>query len=115
MFVSGEGGLRFKSLNGQIQWWSPQGHLWPQGYPRGHIFQSLVLSLASKPTSFQKYPVLDARTALFFDWLQRKNQTIDNISDSLSIRCFFSEFEKIIQCDSQLSQVILKIILNGIV
>ena len=34
------------------------------------------------------------RTALFFDWLKRKNPTKDNISHSLSIRCFFSLFEK---------------------
>ena len=29
-------------------------------------------SLASKPISPQKYPVLGSRTALFFAWLKRK-------------------------------------------
>ena len=52
------------------------------------------LALASKPTSPRKCPVLGSRTAVFFDWLKRKNETKENISDSLSIRCFFLLFEK---------------------
>ena len=47
------------------QRWSPRGRPWPRGRPRGHILKSLVL--ASNPTSPQKCPVLDSRTALFFD------------------------------------------------
>ena len=47
-------------------------------------------------------------------WLVKKKKTKDNISDSLSICCSFSFFEKIIQCDSLLSQVKAKLILNGI-
>ena len=29
-FVSGAGGFRFKSQNGQIQRWTPEGHPWPE-------------------------------------------------------------------------------------
>ena len=81
----------FKMLGIQ-QRWSPRRRPWPRGSPRGHIFKSLAL--ASKPTSPQKCPALGSRTALFFAWLKRKKQTKDNTSDSLSIRCFFSLFEK---------------------
>ena len=77
--------------------------------------EAQVLALASKPTSPRKYPVLGSRTALFFNWLNRKNHTKGNISDSLPGRSFFSFISKIIQCDGQLSQVTLKAILNGIV
>ena len=70
------------------QRWSPRGRPWP----RGHIFKSLAL--VSKPTSPQNCPVLGSRTALFFDSKKKNKQTKNNISDCLSIRCFFSLFEK---------------------
>ena len=44
------------------QRWSPQKRLWP----RGHNLKSL----ASKPASPQKFPVLRSRTALIFDLLK---------------------------------------------
>ena len=31
------------------QRWSPRERPWPRGHPRGHIFKSLALVLASKP------------------------------------------------------------------
>ena len=49
------------------QRWSPQGRPWP----RGHIFKSLVLALASKPqVLLENCPVLGSRIALFFEWLK---------------------------------------------
>ena len=38
--------------------------------PRGHIFKSLALALASKPQVLENCPVLGSRTALFFEWLK---------------------------------------------
>ena len=71
-FVSGAGGLRFKSQYDQIQRWSPKGRPWL----RGHVFKSLVLALASKLRCPQNCPVLGSRVALFFDWLKKnKKQT----------------------------------------
>ena len=69
-FVSGAGGLTFQSQDGPIQKWCPRRRRWP----RGHIFKSLVLALASKlrslawvskPKSPRKCPVLGSRTAFF--------------------------------------------------
>ena len=36
-------------LESNQQRWSPRGRPWPRGRPRGHIFKSLALALASKP------------------------------------------------------------------
>ena len=58
--------------------WSPRGRPWPRGRPRGHIFKSLALALASKvkslalalaskPQVLENCPVLGSRTALFFE------------------------------------------------
>ena len=63
------------------QRWSPRGRPWPRGRPRGHIFKSLALALASKvkslalalaskPQVLENCPVLGSRTALFFEQLQ---------------------------------------------
>ena len=46
------------------QRWSPRGHPWPRGRPRGHILKSLAL--ASRPQVLENWPVLGSRTALFF-------------------------------------------------
>ena len=53
------------------QRWSPRERPWP----RGHILKSLALaskvkSLALKPQVLENWPVLDSRTALFFEWLK---------------------------------------------
>ena len=45
------------------QRWSPQGHPWPRGRPRGHILKSLAL--ASKTQVLENCPVLGSRTTLF--------------------------------------------------
>ena len=49
-------------------------------------------------------------------WLikNENNQTKYNINFNRLSICFFFLFEKIIECNSQPSQVILKLILNGI-
>ena len=59
------------------QRWSPRGRPCPPGRPRGHNLKSLTLALkaksltmASKPSSPRKYPVLGSRTTLFFDLLK---------------------------------------------
>ena len=57
------------------QRWSPRGRPWP----RGHILKSLALALASKvkslalasrPQVLENWPVLDSRTAVFFELLK---------------------------------------------
>ena len=45
-----------------VQRWSPRGRPWPQGH--------ILKSLASKPQVLENCPVLDSRTALFFEWLE---------------------------------------------
>ena len=61
------------------QRWSPRGRPWLRGRPRGHIFKSLALALASKvkslalasrPQVLKNWPVLGSRTALFFELLK---------------------------------------------
>ena len=58
------------------QRWSPRGHPWPRGRPRGHILKSLALAskvkslaLVSRPQVLENWPVLGSRTALVFDLL----------------------------------------------
>ena len=65
-----------KSVNvasSKKQRWSPRGRPWPRGRPRGHIFKSLAL--ASKPQVLENCPVLDSRTALFFEQLKFRWKT----------------------------------------
>ena len=77
-----------------LQRWSPQGHpcYW-------HVevlgLASKLKSLALKPTSPRKCPVLGSRTPLFFEWLKKENNKAkDSITASLSICGFSSAFEK---------------------
>ena len=50
--------------------WSPRGRPWPRRRPRGHILKSLALTLPSKSQVLENCPVLDSRTALFFELLK---------------------------------------------
>ena len=50
------------------QRWSPRGRPWPRGCPREHILKTLAV--ASKPQVLENCPVLDSRTALFFECLK---------------------------------------------
>ena len=57
------------------QRWNPRGRPWPQGRPRGHIMKSFALaskikSVALKPQVLKNCPVLDSKTALFFEPLK---------------------------------------------
>ena len=74
---------KFYSLS---QRWSPRGRPWPRGRPRGHIFKSLALalaskvkSLASKPQVLENCPVLGSRTALFFEQLKFRLKTPETL------------------------------------
>ena len=60
-------------LDGNDQRWSPRRRPWPQECPRGHILKSLaskIKSLASKPQVLESCPVINSRTALFFEPLK---------------------------------------------
>ena len=72
------------------QRWSPRGRPWPRGRPRGHIFKSLALALASKvkslalalaskPQVLENWPVLGSRTALFFEQLKFRWKTPETL------------------------------------
>ena len=72
------------------QRWSPRGRPWPRGRPRGHIFKSLALALASKvkslalalaskPQVLENCPVLGSRTALFFEQLKFRLKTPETL------------------------------------
>ena len=63
---------RFSSNNQRL---SPRGRPWPRRRPRGHIFKSLALALASKPQVLENCPVLGSRTALFFERLKCRWKT----------------------------------------
>ena len=69
------GGSIWGVLGGGTQRWSPRGRSWPQGHPREQILKSLdlaskVKSLASRPQVLENWPVLNSRTALFFELLK---------------------------------------------
>ena len=70
-------GQRYRRMEDQKQRWSPRGRPWPRGRPRGQILKSLALAskvkslaLASRPQVLENWPVLDSRTALFFELLK---------------------------------------------
>ena len=77
------------------QRWSPRGRPWPRGRPRGHIFKSLALALASKvkslalaskPQVLENCPVLGSRTGLFFEQLKfgwKTPETLQKICEHL--------------------------------
>ena len=86
-----------KCSYGSQQRWSPRGRPWP----RGHILKSL----ASRPQVLENWPVLESRTALFFEllkilWSAWKNfwktffcgDRLKNLCEDLSLFFFFFFF-----------------------